>query len=144
MPTSPADSAAQPDVPGRTATGQDRPVAMLSVRDVVSGYGGPPIVRGVSVQVGAGEIVTIVGPNGAGKSTLLKAIAGLLRVESGQVVLDRADITNQRTNRLARLGLGYVPQSNDGFAPLTVRENLEAAAYPLPPPHPGAPTAPAP
>ncbi len=138
MPTSPADSPAQPDVPGRPAAGQDRPAAMLSVRDVVSGYGGPPIVRGVSVQVGAGEIVTIVGPNGAGKSTLLKAIAGLLRVESGQVVLDRADITNQRTNRLARLGLGYVPQSNDVFDPLTVRENLEVGGYRVPRPQLGA------
>jgi len=96
MPTSPADSPAQPDVPGRPAGGQDRPAAMLSVRDVVSGYGGPPIVRGVSVQVGAGEIVTIVGPNGAGKSTLLKAIAGLLRVESGQVILDLRCLEDER------------------------------------------------
>jgi branched-chain amino acid transport system ATP-binding protein len=118
MRTSPADTA-----------GQDRPAVMLSMTDVVSGYGGSPIVRGVSAQVGAGEIVTIVGPNGAGKSTLLKAIAGLLRVESGQVVLGGTDITNQRTNRLARLGLGYVPQSNDVFDPLTVRENLEIGGY---------------
>jgi branched-chain amino acid transport system ATP-binding protein len=137
MPTSPADSAAQPDVPGRPAIGQDRPPAMLSVTDVVSGYGGPPVVRGVSVQVGGGEIVTIVGPNGAGKSTLLKAIAGLLRIESGGVVLDGADITNQRTDRLARLGLGYVPQSNDVFDPLTVRENLEIGGYRVPRPRLG-------
>src|SRR5215472_13775116 len=118
MPTSPADAA-----------GQDRPAVMLSLTDVVSGYGGSPIVRGVSAQVGTGEIVTIVGPNGAGKSTLLKAIAGLLRVESGQVVLGSTEITNQRTSRLARLGLGYVPQSNDVFDPLTVRENLEIGGY---------------
>src|SRR5215831_16104727 len=134
MPISPADNPAQPDAPGRPATGQDRPPVTLSVTDVVSGYGGPPIVRRVSVQVGAGEIVTIVGPNGAGKSTLLKAIAGLLRVESGEVVLDGADITNQRTDRLARLGLGYVPQSNDVFDPLTVRENLEIGGYRVPRP----------
>src|SRR5215472_2094607 len=138
MPTSPDDSHAHPDVPGRPAAGQVRPAAMLSVTDVVSGYGGPPIVRGVSVQVGAGEIVTIVGPNGAGKSTLLKAIAGLLRVESGEVVLEGARITNQRTNRLARLGLGYVPQSNDVFDPLTVRENLEIGGYRVPRPGIGA------
>src|ERR1700757_2482052 len=139
MPTSPADGA-----------GQDRPAVMLSLKDVVSGYGGapprrrggahggPPVVRGVSAQVGSGEIVTIVGPNGAGKSTLLKAIAGLLRVGSGQVVLGGTDITNQRTSRLARLGLGYVPQSNDVFDPLTVRENLEIGGYRVPRPELGA------
>jgi len=138
MPTSPADGPAQPDIPGRPAAGQDRPAAVLTVTDVVSGYGGPPIVRGVTAQVGAGEIVTIVGPNGAGKSTLLKAIAGLLRAESGRVTLDGADITNQRTNRLARLGLGYVPQSNDVFDPLTVRENLEVGGYRVPRPQVGA------
>jgi branched-chain amino acid transport system ATP-binding protein len=129
MPTSPADRYARPDDPERARAGQDRPAAMLSVTDLVSGYGGPPIVRGVSVQVGAGEIVTIVGPNGAGKSTLLKAIAGLLHVDSGEVALDGVRITNQRTNRLARLGVGYVPQNNDVFDPLTVRENLEVGGY---------------
>jgi len=123
MPTSPADAA-----------GRDRPAVMLSLTDVVSGYGGSPIVRGVSAQVGSGEIVTIVGPNGAGKSTLLKAIAGLLRVESGRVVLAGTDITNRRTSRLARLGLGYVPQSNDVFDTLTVRENLEIGGYRVPRP----------
>lgn len=126
MPTSPADGVRQ-----------DRPEPVLSLTDVVSGYGGTPIVRGVSAQVGAGEIVTIVGPNGAGKSTLLKAIAGLLRVESGRITLDGADITNQRTSRLARLGLGYVPQSNDVFDPLTVRENLEIGGYHVPRPQLG-------
>src|SRR5215469_13363560 len=127
MRTSPADTA-----------GQDRPAVMLSMTDVVSGYGGSPIVRGVSAQVGAGERVTIVGPNGAGKSTLLKAIAGLLTVESAQVVLGGTNITNQRTSRLARLGLGYVPQSNDVFDTLTVRENLEIGGYRVPRPELGA------
>src|SRR5260370_935131 len=123
MPTSPADAA-----------GQERPAVMLSLQDGARGYSGSPVVRGVSAQVGSGEIVTIVGPNGAGKSTLLKAIAGLLRVGSGRVVLGGTDITNQRTSRLARLGLGYVPQSNDVFEPLTVRENLEIGGYRVPPP----------
>src|SRR5215472_12760529 len=126
MPTSPADAA-----------GADRPAVMLSLSDVVSGYGGSPIVRGASAPVGSGEIVTIVGPNGAGKSTLLKAIAGLLRVEAGRVVLGGTDITNQRTSRLARLGLGYVPQSEDVFDPLTVRENLEIGGYRVPRPQVG-------
>ena len=74
MPISAAEAAARP------------PVALV-IDAVVAGYGGPPIIRGVSAAVGIGEVVTMVGPNGAGKSTLLKAIAGLLRVESGTIRL---------------------------------------------------------
>jgi ABC-type branched-subunit amino acid transport system ATPase component len=96
---------------------------------VVAGYGGPPIIRGVNAQVGAGEIVTVVGPNGAGKSTMLKAVAGLLRVTGGSVMLEGKKITNVRTEKLARSGLGYVPQNNDVFEPLTVHENLEMGGY---------------
>lgn len=108
---------------------RDRPAAVLSVTDIVAGYGGPPIVRGITATVGEGEIATIVGPNGAGKSTLLKAIAGLLRIESGNVLLADRDITNVASHRLARLGIGYVPQNDDVFEPLTVRENLEMGGY---------------
>jgi branched-chain amino acid transport system ATP-binding protein len=132
MPTFRAEGPWPSPAPGDPATGQGRPAATLSISGVVSGYGGPAIVRGVTAQVGAGEIVTIVGPNGAGKSTLLKALAGLLRVDSGRVHLDGTDITNQRTSRLARLGVGYVPQSSDVFDPLTVRENLEIGGYLVP------------
>jgi len=116
MPTSPAERS-------------NRPTATLVARDVYAGYGGPPIVRGATVQVGEGEIVTVVGPNGAGKSTLLKAIAGLLPVEKGSVALAGREIAGTHTHRLARLGLGYVPQSRDVFDPLTVRENLEMGGY---------------
>src|SRR5437660_6004174 len=106
-----------------------RPPCTLEVDGVVAGYGGPPIIRGVSARVGAGEIVTVVGPNGAGKSTMLKAVAGLLRVDSGSIKLSDREIANVRTHRLARLGLGYVPQNNDVFNPLTVQENLEMGGY---------------
>jgi branched-chain amino acid transport system ATP-binding protein len=116
MPTSATETAA-------------RPPAALVVDEAVAGYGGPPIIRGVSVQVGSGEIATVVGPNGAGKSTMLKAIAGLLRVQSGSITLGERTITNVRTHKLARLGLGYVPQSDDVFEPLTVLENLEMGGY---------------
>jgi branched-chain amino acid transport system ATP-binding protein len=107
----------------------DRGPSALIADQVVAGYGGPPIVRGASVEVAQGEVVSIVGPNGAGKSTLLKAIAGLLRVESGSVRLGEREIVNVDTHRLARLGLGYVPQNNDVFDPLTVLENLEMGGY---------------
>ncbi len=116
MPTSATDSG-------------ERPPVALDIDTVVAGYGGPPIIRGVSAQVGTGEIVTVVGPNGAGKSTMLKAVAGLLRVQGGSVRLDGKEIANLRTHRLARLGLGYVPQNNDVFDPLTVHENLEMGGY---------------
>jgi ABC-type branched-subunit amino acid transport system ATPase component len=106
-----------------------RPPISLDVDAVVAGYGGPPVIRGVNAQVGAGEIVSVVGPNGAGKSTMLKAVAGLLRVQSGSVRLDGKEVANVRTHRLARLGLGYVPQNNDVFNPLTVQENLEMGGY---------------
>jgi ABC-type branched-subunit amino acid transport system ATPase component len=108
---------------------QGRPPGMLSVTDLVAGYGGPPIIRGVSATVGEGEVVTIVGPNGAGKSTLLKALAGLLTAEAGTVRFGEQEITNVRSHRLARLGIGYVPQNDDVFEPLTVRENLEMGGY---------------
>jgi ABC-type branched-subunit amino acid transport system ATPase component len=106
-----------------------RPPITLDIDSVVAGYGGPPIIRGVNAQVGAGEIVTVVGPNGAGKSTMLKAVAGLLRIQSGSVRLEDKEIAGVRTHRLARLGLGYVPQNDDVFDPLTVEENLEMGGY---------------
>jgi ABC-type branched-subunit amino acid transport system ATPase component len=112
-----------------SATDSGRPPVTLDVDAVVAGYGGPPIIRGVNAQVGAGEIVTVVGPNGAGKSTMLKAVAGLLRVTGGSVTLEGKKITNVRTEKLARSGLGYVPQNNDVFEPLTVHENLEMGGY---------------
>jgi branched-chain amino acid transport system ATP-binding protein len=116
MPTSAADEAT-------------RPAAALQIDNVVAGYGGPPIIRGVCAQVGSGEVVAVVGPNGAGKSTMLKAVAGLLRCESGSIKLEGKEITGVRSHRLARLGLGYVPQNNDVFNPLTVQENLEMGGY---------------
>jgi ABC-type branched-subunit amino acid transport system ATPase component len=116
MPTSPVE-------------GSGRPPAALVVHEVFAGYGGPPIVRGASAQVGEGEVVTVVGPNGAGKSTLLKAIAGQLTVEGGSITLGSREIANIPTYRLARMGVGYVPQSRDVFDPLTVRENLEMGGY---------------
>ncbi len=106
-----------------------RAAPTLVVDEIVAGYGGPPIIRGVTARVGEGEIVTVVGPNGAGKSTMLKAIAGLLRVQSGSITLGERNITNVRTHQVARWGLGYVPQNDDVFEPLTVTENLEMGGY---------------
>jgi ABC-type branched-subunit amino acid transport system ATPase component len=114
-----------------TSSGE-RPEAILEVAGLVAGYGSQPIVHGVDVQVGPGEVATIVGPNGAGKSTLLKAITGQCEIFEGAVRLAGEEVTGRRGDRLAKAGIGYVPQVNDTFAPLTVLENLEMGGYLLP------------
>lgn len=112
-----------------SAENGSRPDALLDARDVVAGYGGAPIINGISVQVGAGEVVSIVGPNGCGKSTLLKTLVGNLDIMSGKVLLEGRDITGIPSAEVARGGVGYVPQVEDVFEPLTVRENLEIGGY---------------
>ncbi|HEV2009911.1 MAG TPA: ATP-binding cassette domain-containing protein [Candidatus Limnocylindria bacterium] len=111
------------------AAAPDRPDPILSADQIVTGYGAVPVVHGVSVGVGRGEIVAIIGPNGAGKSTLLKGLVGVLRVFGGTVRLGPDDVTNHRPEELAARGVGYVPQVGDIFEPLSVRENLEMGGY---------------
>jgi ABC-type branched-subunit amino acid transport system ATPase component len=115
-----------------TAVPNSRPVPLLRAERVTSGYGGVPVVRDVSIAVGPGEIVAIIGPNGAGKSTLLKTLVGILRASSGRVFVGSDDVTNHPPEDLARRGVGYVPQVNDIFEPLSVHENLEMGGYLLP------------
>ena len=79
-----------------------------------------------------GEFVTIIGPNGAGKSTAMKAVAGLVRVSGGQVIVDDREITNHPTEDLSRLGLAFVPQTSNIFASLTIADNLRLGARALP------------
>jgi ABC-type branched-subunit amino acid transport system ATPase component len=86
----------------------------------------------VSVDTTPGEVVSLVGPNGSGKSTLLKSLVGVVRVSSGTVTVGGKDITNWQPEEVARASVGYVPQVDDVFGPLTVRENLEMGGYLLP------------
>jgi len=111
------------------ASANGRPAPRLRAERVTSGYGGVPVVRDVSIAVGPGEVVAIIGPNGAGKSTLLKTLVGILRASSGRVFVGSDDVTNHAPEDLARRGVGYVPQVNDIFEPLTVHENLEMGGY---------------
>jgi len=111
-----------------SAEGPERRAA-LHAEGVTAGYGGDPVVRGVTVRAEPGEVVSVVGPNGSGKSTLLKAMIGVLRITSGQVRIGDRDVTNIAPEEMARAGVGYVPQVDDVFAPLTVRENLEMGGY---------------
>ncbi|HWE13000.1 MAG TPA: ABC transporter ATP-binding protein [Solirubrobacteraceae bacterium] len=101
----------------------------LRTEELTAGYGGSPVVHGVSISVAPGEIVSIVGPNGSGKSTLLKSIVGVVEVLSGKVLIGGREITGWPSENIARIGVGYVPQTDDVFAPLTVRENLEMGGY---------------
>ena len=110
-----------------------RPKPSLRAEGITAGYGAVPVIRDVSISVGPGEIVAVIGPNGAGKSTLLKSLVGILRVIEGHIWLGQDDVTNRPPEELARRGVGYVPQVNDIFEPLTVMENLEMGGYLLPP-----------
>ncbi|MGH7609292.1 MAG: ABC transporter ATP-binding protein [Candidatus Dormibacteria bacterium] len=106
--------------------------ASLAADALSAGYSGRPVVQELSLHVEPGEVVSVVGPNGSGKSTLLKALVGVVQVLAGRVLLDGADVTNWTPDAAARAGIGYVPQVDDVFPPLTVRENLEMGGYLLP------------
>ena len=103
---------------------RDQDDTCLRLDALTAGYGEVPIIRGVSLSVRSGEIVAVVGPNGAGKSTLLKTVVGVVRKMSGTVTLEGHDVSGLSTEALMRRGVGYVPQLNDVFGPLSVRENL--------------------
>jgi branched-chain amino acid transport system ATP-binding protein len=106
--------------------------ALLQVTDLEAGYDDALILRGVSVEAAAEQIVAIVGPNGAGKSTLLKAVYGLVRPSAGTVRFAGDDVTGLRADRLTRRGLNLVPQVENVFPTLTVAENLQIGALVLP------------
>ena len=101
----------------------------LRVEALEAGYEpGLPIVRGASLLVESNEIVAVLGPNGAGKSTLLKAIAGLVPISSGRVLLHDREITGRAAHRLPHEGLGFVPQTENVFVNLSIDDNLDLAA----------------
>jgi branched-chain amino acid transport system ATP-binding protein len=97
---------------------------VLSVHDVSAHYGEAAALHGVSLEVAAGEVVTLVGRNGAGKTTLLRCLMGLHRGMTGRIELDGRDVTRLAPHKRCRLGLGYVPDDRGVYATLTVEENL--------------------
>jgi ABC-type branched-subunit amino acid transport system ATPase component len=101
----------------------------LSVQGLTAGYGGPPIIEQVSITARRGAITAIVGPNGAGKSTLLKTVAGLIRPTAGLVFVEEKEVTGLPAERLIRCGIAYVPQVQNVFPDLTIRENLDMGGY---------------
>ncbi len=106
---------------------------VLAAEDVVAGYlPGIDILTGCSLELHSGEIVGIIGPNGAGKSTLLKAIFGLVEVRAGTIRLGEENITGLDPHQLVSRGIGFVPQTDNVFGRLSIRENLEMGAFQAP------------
>jgi branched-chain amino acid transport system ATP-binding protein len=121
----------------QTATVQTGlPEPLLRAESLQAWYGRAHILTGVDLTVGRGEVVALMGRNGAGKTTTLKAVMGLIEARSGRVTLDGRSIDRLPPHRIARLGVGYVPEDRRIFADLTVEENLEVGRQP---PRPGAP-----
>ena len=102
---------------------------MLEARALHVGYGDAPALLDVSIAVGAGEIVAVLGPNGAGKTTLVNAIARLLPIAAGTLLLDGRDVTRESAMEMSRLGVALIPEGRGLFAGMTVEENLELGCY---------------
>ena len=106
--------------------------AFIKTQNLVKQYGRRRVVKGVNMELRAGEIVGLLGPNGAGKTTSFYMIVGLVPATEGKVFLDGADITEVPMYKRARMGIGYLPQEASVFRKLTVRQNILAVAEYLP------------
>jgi len=102
---------------------------LLVVQDLYAGYGKLQILNGVRLEATQGKITVVVGPNGSGKSTLLKSISGIASVSRGTIELDGVPLRNRSPTEIARMGVAYLPQTDNVFTVLTVRENLRLAGY---------------
>jgi ABC-type branched-subunit amino acid transport system ATPase component len=102
----------------------------LRTEGVTSGYGRAPIINDISLTADVHSVTTIVGPNGAGKSTFAKTLVGILKPMSGRIFVNDVDITSMPGHLIPRHGLVYVPQNDNVFKRLTVRENLEVGGFP--------------
>jgi branched-chain amino acid transport system ATP-binding protein len=102
---------------------------MLEIKNLTVNYGAISALRGVSLEVKQGDIVTLIGANGAGKTTTLRAVSGLLKAQSGEVLYQGRNITNLPAHQIVKLGMSHVPEGRMVFANLTVLENLMMGAY---------------
>ncbi len=107
-------------------------MSLLLLQGVEASYGPAQALFGVSLEIGEGEVVALMGRNGMGKSTTIKTICGMLAAAKGELTFDGHDLRQLPSHRIARLGVGLVPEGRRCFAPLTVEENLIAAARPGP------------
>ena len=102
---------------------------MLKIDDLHVSYGAVRAIKGISLEVNDGELVSLIGANGAGKTTTLHTISGLVPAESGSIMLDGTDLRKTAPNRIIELGLAHVPEGRHVFARMTVEENLMMGAY---------------
>ncbi|MGH1356144.1 MAG: ABC transporter ATP-binding protein [Thalassovita sp.] len=102
---------------------------VLDIRNVETFYGAIMALRGVSLEVNEGEIVTILGANGAGKTTLMKTISGLMDPEKGNIEFNGKDIVGKQPDEIVRMGLAHVPEGREVFPYLSIEENLKMGAY---------------
>jgi len=102
---------------------------MLEIKDLHVSYGGIKALRGINIQVPDGKIVTLIGANGAGKSTLLRTISGLVKAESGSIMLDGKELVGLPINKVCAQGIALSPEGRRVFTDLTVQENLKIGAY---------------
>ena len=102
---------------------------LLDVKEIICGYENTIIVDGCNFSVKKGDIACIVGPNGAGKSTAMKAIFGLIPIKSGKVIFNNEDITSLNPQERVMKGMSFVPQNNNIFQEMSVKENLEMGAF---------------
>ena len=104
-------------------------MALLELRDLVVRYGEIEAVHGLSLEVGAGEVVTLLGSNGAGKSTTLRAISGLEKPASGTILFDGQPIAGLKPEQIVKRGIAHVPEGRRVFPNLSVRDNLLLGSY---------------
>ncbi|WP_079504322.1 ABC transporter ATP-binding protein [Mesobacillus jeotgali] len=102
---------------------------MLKVEGINVYYGNIQALKGVSLEINQGEIVTLIGANGAGKSTLLKTISGLLKPKQGQIIYEGQSIAGKAAQSIVKMGISHVPEGRRVFANMTVEENLDLGAY---------------
>jgi branched-chain amino acid transport system ATP-binding protein len=102
---------------------------VLEIRDMVCGYGGITALRGISLDVKAGQLVALIGANGAGKSTTLRAISGLVPPRAGSMMFDGKNITGTRPPRVLAAGIAHCPEGRRVFPHMTIEENLDMGAY---------------
>jgi branched-chain amino acid transport system ATP-binding protein len=102
---------------------------MLKVNEINVYYGNIQALKGVSLEINQGEIVTLIGANGAGKSTLLKTISGLLKPKQGEIIYEGESITGKQAQTIVKQGISHVPEGRRVFANMSVEENLELGAF---------------
>ena len=105
---------------------------ILSLNNLYAGYGQTEILHNLSIYIDPNEIVAIIGPNGAGKSTAMKSVLGLLNITGGTITLNGDEITHTPAAEVVRLGISYVPETQNVFVNLSVQENLEMGAWTRP------------